>query len=161
MFIFVKTTRSPASCSRPSSTGVIAWQGPHQGAQKSTTTGTSARSTCSSNVSSVTSSTGSKVSQPHGRDLPHGLEHDRLAHLRAADLPVDEDDRDLDDAEVSPERHVGRFDLEGVALRVDHVQIDRLEHDAAVALEAAGQVAHADAEQHLCVEGASAGDEAA
>src|SRR5512133_3193936 len=143
MFIFVKTTRSPASCSRPSSTGVIAWQGPHQGAQKSTTTGTSARSTCSSNVSSVTSSTGSKGSQPHGRDLPHRPEHDRLAHLRAADLPVDEDD------------------LEGVALRVDRVEVDRLEHDAAVALEAAGQVAHADAEQHLCVEGASAGDEAA
>src|SRR5512132_242270 len=129
MFIFVKTTRSPASCSRPSSTGVIAWQGPHQGAQKSTTTGTSARSTCSSNVSSVTSTTGSKGSQPHGRDLPHRLEHDRLDPLRAAHRPVDD--------------------------------VDRLEHDAAVALEAAGQVAHADAEEHLCVEGASAGDEAA
>src|SRR4029450_6068535 len=102
MFIFVKTTRSPASSSRLSSTGVIAWHGPHQGAQKSTTTGISAPSPCSSNVSSVTSSTRPKRSQPQRRDLPNGFEHNRLAHLRPAHLSVNEDDRYLDDAEPSP-----------------------------------------------------------
>src|SRR4029450_6836779 len=145
MFIFVKTTRSPASSSRLSSTGVIAWHGPHQGAQKSTTTGTSARSTCSSNVSSVTSSTRSKRSQPQCRDLPYGFHPNRLSHLRAAHLSVDEDDRYLDDAEPSPQCPVGGLDLECVALRVDRVEVDRLENHAAVALEAAGQVTHADA----------------
>src|SRR4029453_11359811 len=147
MFIFVKTTRSPASSSRLSSTGVIAWHGPHQGAQKSTTTGTSARRTCSSNVSSVTSSTRSKRSQPKGRDLPYGFEHDRLAHLRAAHLSVDENDRYLDDAEPSPQRSVGGLDLECVALGVDRVEVDPLENPAVVALETAGQVTHAHPEE--------------
>ena len=58
------------------------------------------------------------------------------------DLAVGERDRHLDDAEAGPERAVGRLDLEGVALRVDRVEVDRLEHGAPVALEPAGQVAH-------------------
>ena len=40
---------------------------------------------------------------------------DRAAHLRLADAPVDEGDRDLDDREALPQHAVGRLDLEAVA----------------------------------------------
>src|SRR6266511_4384151 len=36
--------------------------------------------------------------EAEGRHLPHGLGHDRAAHLRTAHLAVDEVDRHLDDA---------------------------------------------------------------
>src|SRR5437773_34836 len=78
--------------------------------------------------------------EPHERHLPHRLEHDRPAHLRVSLLAVAERDRHLDDAEAGPRCAVGRFDLEGVALGVDRVEVDRLEHAAAEALEAAGEV---------------------
>ena len=60
-----------------------------------------------------------------------------LVILLCPTLTVDEDDGQLDDAEaelVDPVRHL---DLEPVALRVDGIEIDRLEHPAAEALEAA------------------------
>src|SRR3954449_12808689 len=82
----------------------------------------------------------------HGH-LPDGLEHDRLRHLRSAEDPVGERDRDLDHAKAAAQRPVGRLDLEGVAARVDRVELDRLEHGAPVALEAAREVADAYAEQ--------------
>src|SRR6516225_4066733 len=107
MFTFVNSIAglSSASCSR---IGVTARQGPHQGAQKSTTTGPSARRTSASKLSSVTSFTarwyrGSEPveqgSEPEQQHAPDRLEHDRAAHLRVPDLAVDEDDRHLDDAE--------------------------------------------------------------
>src|SRR2546421_10208837 len=144
---------SSASCSRM---GDTARQGPHHGAQKSTTTGLAAPRTSCSKVASVTSrtpamlATSSGPPEPEQGHLPDRLQHDRAAHLRAADLAVDERDRHLDDAEARPQRAVGRLDLERVAARVDRVEVDPLQHVAPVALEAPREVAHADAEEDLC-----------
>src|SRR4051812_26939313 len=177
------------SCAAASSVriGSTARHGPHHGAQKSTTTGFADCRTSCSKVASVSSSTTSMLSTgdraepgrpPSGiasdasepaeegadtekRHLPDRLEHDRAAHLRAAVLAVDEGDRHLDDAEPGAQRAVGGLDLEGVAARVDRAQVERLQHLAAEALEAAGQVAHADAEQHARVPRAARRDEAA
>src|SRR5689334_7012242 len=120
---------SPAICS---STGVTALQGPHHGAQKSTTTGLPASSTSCSNVASVTSrigpslQTARQASQPHERHLPHRFEHDRAAHLRVAVLAVDERDRHLDHAEAGTQDAIGGLDLECVATGVDRGEVDRL-----------------------------------
>src|SRR5688572_9370688 len=57
--------------------------------------------------------------QAQARNAPDGLEHDRPRHLRPADLPVDERDRHLDDAEACAERAVRRLDLERIALGRD------------------------------------------
>src|SRR6185312_6099819 len=136
----------PWSAASAVRTGSTAWHGPHQGAQKSTTTGVSACRTSCSKVASVSSSTAATLQtagqcpEAEHRHLPDRLEHDRAAHLRAAVLAVDESDRDLDDPEAGSERPVRPFDLERVATRVDRVQVDRLEHLAPVAAEAAGQV---------------------
>src|SRR2546430_178249 len=149
-----------ASCSR---IGWTARQGPHHGAQKSTTTGRFEASTCSSNRTSVTSSTGSMLQttpqrgDAEQRDLPDRLEHDRAAHLRAAGFAVDEPDRNLDDAEARPQRAVGRLDLERVAAAADPVEVDPLAHRAAVALEAPGQCADPRADNDLGVDRATAG----
>ena len=75
-------------------------------------------------------------------------------------LAVAEDDRHLDHAEAGPHRAVGQLDLEGIAPRADAVEVDRLEHLAAEALEAAGQVAHAQAEHPARVGRAALADEA-
>src|SRR5207253_6925740 len=138
-----------SSCSR---IGWIARHGPHHGAQKSTTTGRAAPSTSASNPASVTSRI---ASEPTGerrgleqRHLPDGLDDDRAAHLRMPLRAIGEADRHLDDAEPRAQRPVRRLDLEGVALRVHCVEVDPLEHRTPVALEAAGQVANADAEQY-------------
>ena len=77
------------------------------------------------------------------------------------DLAVDEADRDLAHAKAAAQRAIGQLDLEGVALGVDRVQVDRLEHRAAEALEAAGEVADGDAEQQPRIERAAGGDGAA
>ena len=99
--------------------------------------------------------------QPDQRHLPDRLEHDRAVHLRGAVLAVGERDRDLDDAEAGAAHAVRRLDLERVALRVDRVERDRLEHAAAEALEAAGQVADAALEEDLRVDVPAERDEPA
>src|SRR3954451_4559850 len=157
------------SCSAASSAriGSTARQGPHQGAQKSTTTAVSACRTSCSKVASVSSSTGPTLQaahqrpEPEDRHLPDRLEHDPAAHLRAAMLAVDERDRDLDDAEAGAERAVGALDLEDVTLGGDRVEVERLEHGTPIAPEAAGHVPYGDAEQHPRVPRAAARDEAA
>src|SRR5438874_10609369 len=73
---------------------------------------------------------------------------------------VREPDRHLDDAEALAQRSIRRLDLEGVALRMDLVEVDRLQHLPPVALEAAGEVADADAEQEARVERAAPRDDA-
>src|SRR5580700_6737859 len=126
-----------ASCS---STGATARQGPHHGAQKSTTTGRSARSTSCSKLSSLTARivelrlapTGERA-QAQQRYAPGRLRDDPLAHLRVAALAIGERDRHLADAEARAAGTVGHLDLEGVAARVDRVEVDRLEHDASEA----------------------------
>src|ERR1700722_17588715 len=92
---------SPASCS---STGLTARQGPHHGAQKSTTTGLSALRTSCSKLASVTSripmprlQAPAQRPQPQLRDLPCRLGDDPLAHLRMPALAVAEGDRHLAD----------------------------------------------------------------
>src|SRR5688572_23226024 len=110
--------------------------GPHQGAQKSTTTGLSDWMTSSSKVASVTSLTlliaslylqrllsepPSQRRQAKGRHLHEGLEHDRAGHLRAAELAVGEDDRHLVDAVPGAQGPVRRLDLKGVAARGDRL----------------------------------------
>jgi hypothetical protein len=68
------------------------------------------------------------------------------------DGTIDERDRHLRHGEAGTERPVGRLDLEGVSAGGHRLQVDRLQHAAPEALEAAGQVAHTDAEQRARVE---------
>ena len=65
--------------------------------------------------------------QRSSRHLEHRLDDDRAVHLRLADAPVDERDRDLDHGEAGPQRAVGRLDLEAVAPGRDRVEVDRLQ----------------------------------
>src|SRR5918996_358539 len=81
-------------------------------------------------------------SEAERRHLPDRLGHDRLRHLRAAHLAVDKGDRDLYHLEPRTERAVRRLDLERVPLRVNRIQVDRLEDQPPVALEPAGQITH-------------------
>src|ERR1700693_3692105 len=96
--------------------GSSALHGRHQGAQKSTTTGLSARRTASSKSLSVTSRTTANLQaagerpEPQPGPLPDRLEHDGAAHLRLAHGPVGEKDRDLDHAEPLAQGPVGRLD---------------------------------------------------
>src|SRR6202000_85658 len=80
---------------------------------------------------------------------------------RLARLAVAEDDRHLAHGESRLQRPVGRLDLEDVSLGDDRVEVDRLQHLAAEALEAAGEVPLADAEDDAGVETAPAADHAA
>src|SRR5205807_3779377 len=98
--------------------------------------------------------------ESQGGHLPDRFEDDRLRHLRAAGLAVGERDRDLDDFEPRAERAVRRLDLKRVSLRVDCVEVDRLEHPSPVALEAAGEVADTRPEQDARIPRAAGRDEA-
>ena len=73
---------------------------------------------------------------------------------------VREADRYLDDPEAPPHRPVCRLDLECVALGLDRIQVDRLEHAAPIALEATREIPDPDAEQHTRVERAAPRDDA-
>src|SRR5688500_1107768 len=89
---------------------------------------------------------------PKLRQEDHGLAADLPVHLRAAALALAERDRHLDHLEPALERAVGQLDLERVALRAHGRQVDRLEHLAAEALEAAGEVADPDGQHGARVE---------
>src|ERR1700722_16650277 len=72
--------------------------------------------------------------------VPDRLERDPGRHLRLAGGAVGEHDRDLADREARQDRAVGDLDLEHVTLSPHAWQIDRLEHFAPDAFEAAGQI---------------------
>src|SRR5579872_3738367 len=150
----------PLSSASSWSSGAIARHGPHQGAQKSTTTGRSDASTSCSKLASVTSRIpGTLAAEAQQRHAPHGLEHDRPAHLRASTRAIGEDDRHLDDPEARLPRAVGRLDLERIAPGGDAIEVDRLEHASREALEAAGRILHAHLQEERRVERGPAGDE--
>src|SRR5690348_12320665 len=69
-------------------------------------------------------------------DHPDRFSDDRLGHLARLLRPVDEDDRDLRDPEVTLPRAEAHLDLECVAVRTHSREVDRLEHRPAKALEA-------------------------
>src|SRR6266513_494151 len=87
-----------------------------------------------------------RLPEAHARDEPHGLERDAPGHLALAQLAVAKDDRHLDDLEAGAYGAVGELDLKCVSARAHAVEVDRLEHLAAEALEAAGEVANLQAE---------------
>ena len=60
--------------------------------------------------------------------------------------PIAKDDRDLGHGEPVGQGPIGQLDLEGVPLGADGVEVDRLEHLPAEALEAAGQIADPETE---------------
>src|SRR5947209_1263298 len=126
-----------ASDSRSSSTASTARHGLHHGAQKSTTIGVPAMA--ASNVSASSSRMSELSAQRSEPELRHArdrFEEDRAAHLRLAGRPVGEADRHLHHLEPCSYRAVRPFDLEGIALGVDRLEIDAFEHLAPVALEA-------------------------
>src|SRR5512146_547331 len=92
------------------------------------------------------------------RNAPGGLGDDRAVHLGLTCAALAEDDRHLDHLESALDRAVGHLDLEGIAARVDRVEVDRLEHLAAEALEAAGEIAHLHAQHEAGVGAAAAAD---
>src|SRR5439155_6443646 len=89
------------------------------------------------------------------------LGDDGAAHLALADAAVGEDDRDFTDGETALERSIGQLDLESVSAGADAFEVDAFEDLAAEALEAAGQVADADAEDGPGVEAAALREQAA
>src|SRR6266511_3508983 len=91
------------------------------------------------------------AAQTHLRHAPDCLEGDSPRHLAGPGLAVAEDDRDLLDPEAVADGAKRELDLERVALRAHGVEVDRLEHLAPVALEAASEVAHGQAEDVLGV----------
>src|SRR3954447_16731412 len=178
---FSFTTRKFSSSSLSSSRlGAMIRQGPHHGAQKSTSVGVSDSSTSAWKLESVTSgmfpAIGSPVQgrlatksivprsrapHPQRGHLPDRLDRDPRAHLRDTRLTITEDDRHLDDAEACLDRAVGELDLETVSARVDALQVELLEHLAAEALEATGEVAHGNAEHVARVRRAAAAEQPA
>src|SRR5689334_21520889 len=145
--------------------------GPHQGAQKSTSTGFSASITSAWKLLSVTSSRLPATNAPpvgltsenialaaeaQSGHFPHRLERDPGRHLRVPFTPLSKADRHLPHREALLDRPVRELDLEAVAVGVHAVQVDPLEHPPVEALEPAGEVAHVHAEQRARVPGAAA-----
>src|ERR1700704_6842645 len=95
------------------------------------------------------------------RDEPHRLGRDPPRHLALAELAVAKDDRHLGDVETGTDGAIRKLDLERVPLRAHAVEVDRLEHLAAEALEAARQVADLQAEHDARVHRAALADQAA
>src|SRR5271154_5478488 len=99
--------------------------------------------------------------EAQARHQPHGLSGDPPGHLALAALAIAKDDRHLHHAKARLGGTVGELDLEGVPLGANPVEVDRLEHLAAKALEAARQVAHAHAQHEPRVQRAALADEPA
>src|SRR6185369_11811698 len=104
---------------------------------------------------------GAAAGQAQLPDQRERLEEDLLRHLRLADAAIYEDDGHFFHAQAVLDGAVGHLDLEAVALRAHAIEIELLERGAAEALEAPGQIAHADAEDRARVERAAARDELA
>src|SRR5271165_2368871 len=66
------------------------------------------------------------------------LQRDPRRHLAASVPALAEHDRNLHDGEAALYRALRQLDLEAVAMRADRLEVDRLEHLAPEALEAAG-----------------------
>src|SRR4051794_3158318 len=96
--------------------------------------------------------------QPPRGHTPCRLEDDPAGHLRRPYPAVAEDNRDLGDTKPGLDRAEGRLDLEGVALRGERFQVDRLEDLAPEALEPAGEIVDLDAERGARVRAAPAAD---
>src|SRR3977135_3298646 len=73
-------------------------------------------------------------------------------------LAVAKDDRHLAHGEPARQGALGKVDLEAVAVRADRVQLDRLEHLAPKALEAAREIANLEVEHAPCVRPPAATD---
>src|SRR3954464_14931966 len=109
--------------------------GPHQGAQKSTSTGFSASITSAWKLLSVTSSRLPATNAPlvdasesiasapeaHSGHFPHRLERYPGCHLRMPLAPLSKPDRDLLHPEAGPDRPVRQLDLEAVPVGVHGV----------------------------------------
>src|SRR3954451_14105910 len=139
------TRRSSRSSLISSSTGATMRHGPHQGAQKSTSTGVSDSRTSAWKLSSVTWVMVPAMRVPPGRvgvasrsivppagpakrgHEPGGLQRDPPRHLRAALAALPEDDRDLLHAQPRADGAPRQLELERVALRADACVVDRLE----------------------------------
>ena len=81
------------------------------------------------------------------RDLDQRLANVGSAHLGDAEFALGEGDRHLDDDEPVVQGAPGQIDLEAVALGVHAVEIDRLEHFAAIGAVAGGDVMDVDAQR--------------
>src|SRR5450432_2733908 len=73
-------------------------------------------------------------------DHPDRLEDDPAGHLALSLSTVVEDDRNLDDPEVLSPGEIAHLDLEAVTVRFHGVEIDRLQHGPAKALEPTGGI---------------------
>src|SRR5258705_6976502 len=73
-------------------------------------------------------------------DHPRGFPDDPPRHLGFPRATVDEENRNLADAESLSPRFEIDLDLKAVAVRSDVAQVERFEHLSAEALESAGRV---------------------
>src|SRR5262245_5015360 len=92
-----------------------------------------------------------QVGEAQPPDEPERLEADAQRELRGAAPPVQEEERDLLHAHAHPLEAVVELDLEGVAVRADALEGDRLERRAPHAAEAAGSVGNAQPRHLACV----------
>src|SRR5439155_12325211 len=99
--------------------------------------------------------------EPQLADDDERLHDDPPRHLRLADPPIPERDRDLDDPCAGAARPMRHLDLEHVAAGVDAVERDGLEGGSAPGLESAGEVPWSEAEDRPGEEAAAAADDPA
>src|SRR5205085_7683626 len=81
-----------------------------------------------------------------------GFGENSTVHFRVAERAIDEDDGHLDYAKTTPDRAVRHFDLERVAVRVNRLEVDLLEHPSMERFEARREIADGHAEDHARVE---------
>jgi hypothetical protein len=78
--------------------------------------------------------------QPKAPDQPNRLANDFRGHFAGSIGPICKDDRYLDNSEVLPPGSEAHFDLEGIPIGANLIEIDSLKHPAAKALESAGRI---------------------
>lgn len=88
-------------------------------------------------------------SRAQAYDGVHGLEDFTPVNFAGALRAIDKGDRELADAKASAFDNEGHLDQEAVAAAEDGVEVQRLQHAAAITAEAGGAVACADAEHRV------------
>src|SRR5215210_2911540 len=88
-----------------------------------------------------------------------GLQENSPGHLRLTGCTVREDDRHFDDPKAGTMAEVVHLHLKAVAVRLDAIEVEGLEHLPAEAFEAAGAVPDRQVQEGPGVEAATLADE--
>src|SRR6266571_6928763 len=84
------------------------------------------------------------------QDIGKSLNDNFARHLGFTNTPIHKDNGCFDDLEPVLHDSIGQFHLEGVALRLDGVQINALQDLSTVAAKASSTVADGNAQHETC-----------